>query len=56
MSSNAPKKALICNFMDVAFLLEDLLEHKIELHILREVERVPIDGKPETSLEPEKMN
>lgn len=28
----------------------------IELHILREVERAPIDGKPQAALEPEKMN
>ena len=49
-----PEKHTFDNFMDVAFLLEDLLGRKVELvtpealspyigpHILREVERVPI--------------
>lgn len=49
-----PEKHTFDNFMEVAFLLEDLLGRKVELitpealsphiapHILREVERVPI--------------
>jgi hypothetical protein len=49
-----PEKHTFDNFMDVAFLLEELLGRKVELitpealspyigpHILREVERVPI--------------
>jgi predicted nucleotidyltransferase len=49
-----PEKHTFDNFMDVAFLLEEILERKVELitpealsphigpHILREVERVPI--------------
>jgi predicted nucleotidyltransferase len=49
-----PEKHTFDNFMEVAFLLEEILERKVELitpealsphigpHILREVERVPI--------------
>ncbi len=49
-----PEKHTFDNFMEVAFFLEELLGHKVELvtpealsphigpHILREVERVPI--------------
>ena len=50
----APEKHTFDNFMEVAFLLEEILGRKVELitpealsphigpHILREVERVPI--------------
>ena len=49
-----PEKHTFDNFMEVAFLLEEILERKVELitpealsphigpHILREIERVPI--------------
>ena len=58
-----PEKHSFDNFMDAAFLLEDLLGRKVEIvtpealsphigpHILKEVERVPVDGKPQTPLE-----
>ena len=51
-----PEKHTFDNFMEVAFLLEEILERKVELitpealsphigpHILREVERVPISA------------
>lgn len=49
-----PPKHTFDNFMDLSFLLEDLLGHKVEIitpealspyigpHILKEVERIPI--------------
>lgn len=52
--SMIPEKHMFGNFMDVAFLLEELLRRKVEvvppeafsphigLHILKEVERAPI--------------
>ena len=58
-----PEKHLFDNFMDVAFFLENLLGRKVEIatpealsphirpHILREVECVPVDGKPQIPLE-----